>query len=132
MHNPINQKLLGILLREAHLISDFQFQIALVDQKAYGMTLGDVLILHGWIKQQTLDFFINHWNHLVEKSWEYSLASCLYASGLLNEHQIKEIWHEQVGNNRSFGNIIVEKQWLSPYTVDFFQAVLSQNQLIAS
>lgn len=132
MHNPINQKLLGILLRKAHLISDFQFQISLVDQRSYGMTLGEILVLHGWVKQQTIDFFLNRWNHLVDKSWEYSLVSCLYAAGLLDEYQIKEIWHEQAQRDRRFGNIVVEKKWLNPYTVDLFQAVLSQNQLMAS
>ncbi|MEB3308790.1 MAG: hypothetical protein VKJ02_00995 [Snowella sp.] len=132
MHNPINQKLLGILLREAHLISDFQFQIALVDQKAYGMALGDILVLHGWIQPQTIDFFLYRWNQLLEKSWEYSLASCLYSAGLLDEQQIQAIWQEQAQSNLSFDRIVIQKKWLHPYTVEFFQAALSQNQLMAS
>ena len=58
-------KLLGVLLQDAHLISDVQVQVALVDQKAYQMRLGDILVLHGWLKKQTIDFFVEQWDKLL-------------------------------------------------------------------
>ena len=70
-----DQKLLGVLLQDAHLISDFQIQIALIDQQAYGMRLGDVLVLHGWLKQETLDFFLSRWNYVLKKTTFKSICT---------------------------------------------------------
>lgn len=129
MNNAINQKLLGVLLQDAHLISDYQIQIALIDQQAYGMRLGDVLVLHGWLKQQTIDFFINQWNHLRQHRWDYSLEDCLAAAGLLTEQQIELIRKEQARTKRSFKNIAVQKRWVKPQTINFFQSALTQDSL---
>ncbi len=129
MNNIINQKLLGVLLQDAHLISDFQIQIALIDQQAYGMRLGDVLVLHGWLKQQTIDFFINQWNNLMQHRRQYSLEDCLKDAGLLTEQQIELIHKEQARTKRSFENIAIQKRWIKPQTIDFFQSVLAQQPL---
>lgn len=129
MNNVINQKLLGVLLQDAHLISDFQIQIALIDQQAYGMRLGDVLVLHGWLKQQTIDFFINHWNNLMKCGRDYSLENCLEDAGLLTKQQIELIRQEQTRTKRSFETIAVQKRWVKPQTIDFFQSALAQDSL---
>ncbi|MEB3308789.1 MAG: hypothetical protein VKJ02_00990 [Snowella sp.] len=129
MNNVINQKLLGVLLQDAHLISDVQIQIALIDQQAYGMRLGDVLVLHGWLKQQTIDFFITRWNQLLAQGREYSLEYCLQEAGLLSDQQIELIRQEQIRSKRSFGNIAVQQRWVKPQTIDFFESALNHRQL---
>jgi hypothetical protein len=126
-----DQKLLGVLLQDAHLISDFQIQIALIDQQAYGMRLGDVLVLHGWLKQQTLDFFISQWNYVLKSQEDISLEYCLQAAGLLNEQQIQLIQREQARKNQDFGSIAVRQGWLKQNTLDFFQAAMKQTKLVA-
>ena len=121
-----DQKLLGVLLQDAHLISDFQIQIALIDKQAYGMRLGDVLVIHGWLKQQTLDFFIHQWNYLGENGQECSVEHCLESAGLLSEHQIRLIKQEQSRKSQDFGRIAVQQGWLRQNTLDFFQAAINQ------
>ena len=131
-----DEKLLGVHLKEAHLVSDVQIQIARLDQQIYGMGLGDILVLHGWIQQQTLDFFLFKWNHLLENNQEYSLEKCLQSAGLLNEQQVQFIKREQIRTNHTFGRIAVWQGWIKPNTLDFFQSAIykntiSQNKLAA-
>ena len=124
-----DQKLLGVVLQDAHLISDIQIQIALIDQQAYGMRLGDVLVLHGWLKQQTLDFFIHQWNYLGENGQECSLEYCLESAGLLSGHQVRLIKREQSRKSRDFGSIAVQQGWLKQNTLDFFQGAINQTTI---
>jgi len=126
-----DQKLLGVLLQDAHLISDFQIQIALIDQQAYGMRLGDVLVLHGWLKQETLDFFLSRWNYVLKKHENISLEYCLQAAGLLSEQQIQLIQREQTRKSQDFGSIAVRQGWLKQNTINFFQAAINHAQLVA-
>lgn len=113
-------KLLGVLLQDAHLISDVQVQVALVDQKAYQMRLGDILVLHGWLKKQTIDFFVEQWDKLLSNHHQYSLEYCLKAAGLLNQEQIAIAQQEESLTGQDFGTIAVEKGWLKPQTLNFF------------
>ena len=126
-----DQKLLGVLLQDAHLISDFQIQIALIDQQAYGMRLGDVLVLHGWLKQETLDFFLSRWNYVLKNHENISLEYCLQAAGLLSEQQIQLIQREQTRKSQDFGSIAVRQGWLKQNTLNFFQAAINHAQLVA-
>jgi hypothetical protein len=50
---------LGSYLVEAGLITPAQIDVALNDQALmYGMRFGEILVVRGWIKQQTLDYLI--------------------------------------------------------------------------
>jgi len=51
-------KRLGSYLVEAGLLTQLQVRVALADQQAIGLRFGDVLVLQGWIKQQTLEYFM--------------------------------------------------------------------------
>ncbi|MFM7190531.1 MAG: hypothetical protein ACKOX2_06905 [Microcystaceae cyanobacterium] len=126
-----NHKLLGVLLQDAHLLSDIEIQIALVDQKAYGMRLGDILVLHGWVKKQTVDFFTEQWNKLLEGCLDYSLEDCLLAAGLLSDSQIKIIHQEQQLTGQDFGEIAVYRGWLKQSTLNFFHNHLTQQKFQA-
>jgi hypothetical protein len=126
----IDQKLLGVVLQDAHLISDFQIQIALIDQQAYGMRLGDVLVLHGWLQQETLDFFVRQWNYLLRNHEEFSLEDCVQSAGLLSEQQIQFIRQEQVRTNQSFRCIVLQQRLLKKQTLDFFEAAIIKTKLV--
>lgn len=51
-------KRLGSYLVDAGLINRGQIEVALNDQKATGMKFGEVLATRGWIKQQTIEYFM--------------------------------------------------------------------------
>ena len=51
-------KRLGSYLVDAGLINRGQVEVALNDQKATGMKFGEVLAARGWIKQQTVEYFM--------------------------------------------------------------------------
>lgn len=51
-------KRLGSYLIDAGLINQGQIEVALNDQKATGMKFGEVLATRGWIKQQTIEYFM--------------------------------------------------------------------------
>ncbi len=53
-----SHKLLGQLLKEAGLLTDQQIELALFDQSTSGLRFGEILVRRGWIKQQTLDYFL--------------------------------------------------------------------------
>ena len=51
------EKPLGEILVEAGLVSLAQIEIALQEQSQSNLKIGEILALHGWIKQETADFF---------------------------------------------------------------------------
>ncbi|NER01070.1 MAG: hypothetical protein F6K30_30995 [Cyanothece sp. SIO2G6] len=54
------RKRLGSYLVEAGLINRGQIEVALNDQKVTGMKLGEILVTRGWIKQQTVEYFMEN------------------------------------------------------------------------
>lgn len=51
-------KRLGGYLVEAGLLTTAQVDVALNDQKITGMRFGEILVVRGWVKQQTIDFIM--------------------------------------------------------------------------
>lgn len=51
-------KRLGSYLVEAGLLTQVQIDVALADQEATGVRFGDILVLRGWIKEQTIEYFM--------------------------------------------------------------------------
>ncbi|HEY9847029.1 MAG TPA: hypothetical protein V6D03_12655 [Candidatus Caenarcaniphilales bacterium] len=51
-------KRLGDYLVEAGLLTQVQIDVALADQEATGMRFGDILVLRGWIREQTIEYFM--------------------------------------------------------------------------
>lgn len=51
-------KRLGSYLIEAGLLSEAQVDIALAEQKVTGMRLGEVVVKHGWINNQTVEYLM--------------------------------------------------------------------------
>ena len=56
--NRFGYKPIGKILTEAGLINNGQLQVALVEKQLYPeLRLGEIISLHGWLKQETADFF---------------------------------------------------------------------------
>ena len=51
-------KRLGSYLIEAGLLSPAQIEVALADQQLNGIRLGEVLVRRGWIKEETVEYFM--------------------------------------------------------------------------
>ncbi|BAY13975.1 tetratricopeptide repeat protein [Calothrix sp. NIES-2098] len=114
-------KPLGKILQQADLISSEQIEIALKEQSQFnGSRLGEILASHGWLKQETADFFSQQWPAVLEQKPKQSLGKYLQDAGLLNEQQIATILAEQPDKKLRFGELAVLKGWLKPTTIKFF------------
>ena len=116
---------LGSILQEAKLISPYQLETALKEQKNNPQRrLGEILAQNGWIKQQTADFFAEEWEKVLEQARQgtpQSLGYYLREAGLIDDHQLSDILAEQ-GQGRMWmriGALAVFKGWLNQTTVDF-------------
>jgi hypothetical protein len=112
---------LGNILQEADLISASQVEVALNDQNSYQeLRIGEILALRGWLKQQTADFFAQHWSELIQRKRQLPIGYYLKAAGLLNEEQINLLLAEQEQIGLRFGALAVLKGWIKPATLEFF------------
>ncbi|MGD1920020.1 MAG: hypothetical protein ACFCAD_14680 [Pleurocapsa sp.] len=50
---------LGYYLKKACLLNDKQIEMILAEQKKIQAKFGDIAVQKGWLKQGTLDFFLN-------------------------------------------------------------------------
>ncbi len=112
---------LGAILQEAGLVSNAQIQVALLDQIEHDyLLLGEILALHGWVKQETADFFALRWHELLKQKHKQPIGQCLLEAGLLTDEQIKDILQEQQKTLIRFGALTVVKGYLRKNTIDFF------------
>ncbi len=116
---------LGSILQEAKLISPYQIEIALKEQKKHPQRrIGEILAEKGWIKQQTADFFAEEWEKVRQQAQQdspQSLGYYLREAGLIDDHQLRAVLEEQ-GQGRMWmriGALAVLKGWLNQTTVDF-------------
>jgi hypothetical protein len=116
-------KPLGLVLRRAALISTAQIEVALRDRIQYEeLRIGEILALRGWIKAETADFFADDWPLLVTQKWQHPIGFYFKEAALLDEDRVNAIVAEQKRRSPRprFGELVVEKQWLKPTTVDLF------------
>ena len=116
------RKPLGQILIEAGLISISQIELALQEQKYNDLRIGEILVLHGWIKQQTVDFLAERWFELLEEAEKKPLAYYFQEAGLLNGEQINTVLRlQKIKHNKvRFHHLVVEQGYLKQMTVDFF------------
>ena len=112
------KKRLGSILQEAKLISPYQLETALEEQKKEPQRrLGEILAQKGWVQQQTADFFAEEWEKVIEQAEQgtpQSLGYYLREAGLIDDHQLDAILAEQ-GQGRMWmriGALAVLKGWL--------------------
>ena len=115
------KKPIGQILIEAGLISINQIEIALQEQKYNDLRIGEILVLHGWIQQQTVDFLVEKWSKIHDEE-KKPLAYYFQAAGLLEKEQINNILklQKQKQNKVRFHHLVVELGYLKQMTVDFF------------
>ena len=123
-------KPLGEILVEAGLVSLAQIEIALQEQSQSNLKIGEILALHGWIKQETADFFVEKWAKLLETNKKQPLVYYFKEAALLDDQQIATLLKEQKtqqqkqGKKIRFHNLAVERGYLKQITVDYFLASL--------
>jgi hypothetical protein len=122
MTKNIDVKPIGKILKEACLVSKSQLEVALYDLNYYqNLRLGEILVLRGWIKQDTVDFFAEQWNSLIREHYvTYPLGYYLQQAALLNETQIQSVLAEQKSLWMRFGAIAVLKGLIKQGTINFF------------
>jgi len=105
----------------AGLVSPSQVEVALQDQSRFpDKKLGEILALRGWIKPETVEFFVHLWPKLLDQPKSYPLGYYLTASGLLTEAQLQDLLKEQQKIGIRIGALAVLRGWLKQETVDFF------------
>jgi hypothetical protein len=126
--SPLNQPL-GMILQKADLLSAAQIELALRDQSIYqDLRIGEILVLRGWIKTQTVDFFVEQLPILAKQKQQKPLGYYLQKAALLDEDQIKQLLsrQNQGGTWVRLGKLLVMEGLLKPNTVDFFLEHLSR------
>ena len=119
---------IGELMQEAHLIDEKQIEVALMEQKIYPeLKIGQILALHGWLKQETADFFANEIK-VISKEKNLLIGTIFLKAGLLSEDDIQNILEEQKRIGLKFGEIAVLKGLLKKETVDFFLKYLTSSK----
>ena len=126
------RKQLGLVLREAGLITPAQLEVAVDNQKHFDYLIGEVIALHGWLGQGTVDFFAGHWFDLIYRPNPLPLGHYLQMADLLNEYQIGEILVEQKKMGLRFGATAVLMGCLKQQTVDYFIAHLKAEMAFQS
>ncbi|AIE74302.1 MULTISPECIES: hypothetical protein [unclassified Synechocystis] len=117
--SPCSQ-LLGEILREADLITDAQIQVALQDQQYSPLPIGEILVVRGWLQQETVDFFAESWPRMVKTRDRRPLGYYLQQAYLLQEDQVNLILEEQRKLGIRFGSVAVLKGWVKQKTLDYF------------
>ncbi|WLT37609.1 hypothetical protein NON20_17835 [Synechocystis sp. B12] len=113
-------RLLGEILREADLITEAQIQVALQDQQYSPLPIGEILVVRGWLQQETADFFAESWPRMVKTRDRRPLGYYLQQAYLLQEDQVNLILEEQRKLGVRFGSVAVLKGWVKQKTLDYF------------
>lgn len=123
---PFEKKPLGQILIEAGLISISQIELALSEQKQTKLRIGEILVAHGWVVQQTIDFFCDRWSDLVREEQKKPLAYYFQEAGLLSISESEAIIRLQKLKQKKsrFHRLAIEQGYLKQTTVDFFLAHL--------
>ncbi|WP_052055618.1 hypothetical protein [Myxosarcina sp. GI1] len=123
-------KRLGVVLREADLVTKTEIKTALEYQKIYpNMRLGEILAIQGWIKPETVEFFAEEWQQLIEQTYRKPIGHYLQQAALLEAEQIKRVLEEQKHTGYKFGSTAILQGYLKPKTLDFFLKYLFPEEL---
>ena len=116
-------KPVGQVLKQAGLISINQLELALKEQSLNQQILiGEILATRGWIKRETVDFFVNCLPDLIQTKQKQPIGYYLKQAGLLSEHQVQYILSLQNQEQSwiRFGKLAVINNLLEQETLDFF------------
>lgn len=120
---------IGQILMKAGLISEYQLAIILQAQKEQRkLRFGEILVLRGWLKPETIDFFADQFPILHKKGEKQPLGYYLKAASLLTDEQIALILKEQGKIGLKFGEIAVKKGWIKEETINLILESLEIQQ----
>ena len=121
-----SNKPLGQILIEAGLVTINQIELALQEQKHSGVRIGEILVLHGWIEQEIVNFFVEEWSQLIHEENKKPLAYYLQKAGLLDAEQVHTILRlqKQKSEKVRFHRLAVQQGYIKQITVDFFLTYL--------
>ena len=128
----IERKRIGLVLLEAGLITPAQLEVALNNQQHFDYLIGEVIALHGWVKQETIEFFAERWFELVLSANPLPIGHYLQMASLLDQDQIAEILIEQKKMGLRFGATAVLKGWIKQETMDYFLVNLKSDMSMRS
>ena len=113
---------LGEILQQAGLLSPQHIREVLKIQQQHQQSyrFGEILIQQGYLPSETIDFFADDLPKLVQSQDKLRLGDYLHHAGLLKPEQIAEILQQQTLTNHKFGEIITQKGWINPKTLDWF------------
>ncbi len=118
------KKPLGLLLHEAGLLTIKQMEILLAKQaKGTDQRFGELAIEQGWIQPKTVHFFLVELPRWLQRHYAHRLPDYLEVAGLLSHTQIETLLAEQRADPRSLEQLAMEREWINPKTVKFFQEV---------
>ncbi|MGF1478680.1 MAG: WecB/TagA/CpsF family glycosyltransferase [Cyanophyceae cyanobacterium] len=120
------KKPIGLVLQEADLLSPEQVEQILESQAASGQRFGEIAVRKGWLAPQTIHFFTTEILKLAQQEPK-PIGQYLKAAALLDNRQIYAVLEEQKRIRRPFGEIVVQKGWLSRQTIDFFLALTTSH-----
>ncbi|WP_202803609.1 WecB/TagA/CpsF family glycosyltransferase [Spirulina subsalsa] len=112
---------IGQLLYQAGLLSEDQInRICHLQAQSRHLRFGELLVQQGWLRPETVDFFVEQLPKVVVAPCKQPLGYYLKSAALLDSEQIKVILQEQSHRGERFGEMAVQKGWLKPETLDFF------------
>ena len=117
-HANATNPLLGSVLQQAGLVSEAQINAALEEQRETQLRIGEILAGHGWIKQESAEFFALDWPQVKHQPQEIGIY--LQQAALLDQDQVKSILAQQRRDGLQFGTLAVMSGWVNRQTVDFF------------
>lgn len=116
-----NSHKIGERLCASNLISPHQLETALYEQQLYDMMrLGEIMALHGWVQQQTADFFGDQWPYPDVQAEPIPIGSYLRRAGLIDRTMVDAILAAQKKTGLRFGAIAVLHGYIHQATLDFF------------
>jgi hypothetical protein len=96
------------------------------------LRLGEIFALHGWLEQQTADFFAEKWPRLLNEPQPRALGYYLQEAAILDEQQVEALLKEQWQTGVRLGALAVLRGWLKQDTLDFFLKNLAPAELSES
>ncbi len=107
---------------EAGLITPSQLEEAQAEEGAHRLLPSEQWTLKGWLKPETIDFLL-HDKELIEAlpvASQQPIGEYLKMAGLLTETQVIEALRLQKQRKIYFGSALVEKEFISEDTLNFF------------
>ncbi len=112
---------LGEILQQAGLLSPQHIRQTLkIQQQHQEHRFGEILVQQGYLPPETVRFFTRDLPDLVQSDRKLRLGDYFDRAGLLKPDQIMETLQQQSLTQRKFGEIITQKGWVNPKTLDWF------------